>query len=151
MCYNKKYILLSIILISFLFNQSYFNRILGSKIISGDASSLATGNTYLTTEQTSNLVFSNPARLSLLNNNIVLDFQFNYHTLNERKSMMMIRIRLRGNRVLISLRISFEASKICLDWPAKAICTGFSPLKIIGTISLFFTLFHKVLFLGEDF
>ena len=89
MCYNRKYLLLSIILISFLFNQSYFNRILGSKIINGDASSFAIGNTYLTTQESSNLVFSNPARLSLLKSNIVLDFQFNYLTLNERKSIIV--------------------------------------------------------------
>ena len=89
MFYNKKYILLCFVLFSYLFSQSYFNRVLGSNIISGDARALGIGHTYLTTENSSNLVFSNPARISLLENVISFDVQFNYNVLNERKSIIV--------------------------------------------------------------
>ena len=42
----------------------------------------------------------------------------------ESASTMMINKRLRGRMVFTSLRISFDASKTCLDCPAKAIRRG---------------------------
>ena len=46
------------------------------------------GNTYITTGTTSALILSNPARLSILKKNFILDFQVNLNVLNERKSII---------------------------------------------------------------
>ena len=87
MRYNK-YLLISILLSSFILSQSYFNRVIGNNIYSSDARSMAIGNTFATTGLSSNLILSNPARLTLVKDNITLDFQSKFRVLNERKSII---------------------------------------------------------------
>ena len=83
----KKYVIL-ILLFSISFTQSYFNRVIGNNVFLGDARSMGIGNTYITTGTTSALILSNPARLSILKKNFILDFQVNLNVLNERKSII---------------------------------------------------------------
>ena len=83
----KKYIIL-ISLFSLSFTQSYFNRVIGDNVFLGDARSMGIGNSYFTTGTTSALILSNPARLSILKENFILDFQVNLNVLNERKSII---------------------------------------------------------------
>ena len=65
MSYKYKYILL--LFFSVLFSQSNFNRLLGENIFYGDARSMGIGNTFITTSNSSNLVLSNPSKISIVN------------------------------------------------------------------------------------
>ena len=87
MCYRYIYILP--LFISILFSQANFNRVLGKNIYFGDARSMAMGNTYVTTGTTSNLILSNPAKISTLSDNIVLNLQFDLKYYNERKGVII--------------------------------------------------------------
>ena len=80
-------ITLILFLVSFLFNQSYFNRTNGQDIFQGDARSMAIGKTYMSTGSTSSLILSNPARLSHIDKNFLVDFQYSYNVFNERRSI----------------------------------------------------------------
>ena len=71
------YILISL---SFMYSQTYFNRIIGGDVQFGDARSMGLANSYTTTGSTSSITSRNPARLSYLangNKGISFDFQFN--------------------------------------------------------------------------
>ena len=59
------YILISL---SFMYSQTYFDRIFGGDVQFGDARSMALANTYTTTGSTSSITARNPARLSYLAN-----------------------------------------------------------------------------------
>ena len=72
------YILISL---SFIYSQTYFDRIFGGDVQFGDARSMALANTYTTTGSTSSITARNPARLSYLadgNRGILFDFQLKY-------------------------------------------------------------------------
>ena len=71
------YILISL---SFMYSQTYFDRIFGGDVQFGDARSMALANTYTPTGSASSITSRNPARLSYLsdgNTGILFDFQFN--------------------------------------------------------------------------
>ena len=87
MLYRLIYILP--LIISVLFSQANFNRVLGKNIYFGDARSMAMGNTFVTTGTTSNLILSNPAKIASLSENIVLDLQFDFKYHNERKGIII--------------------------------------------------------------
>ena len=76
-----------IILFSILFTQSQFNRIIPSPHYFGDARSMGIGNTYLTTDLSSSLSISNPARLSRIDNAIYL--HTNLFSNSERRSIII--------------------------------------------------------------
>ena len=82
----KKYILI-LVLLSGLFSQSQFNRLFPSEYYLGDSRSMAIGNTFLTTSQTSMLALTNPAKLSRLNNSFY--FQSSFSSISERRSMVI--------------------------------------------------------------
>ena len=82
----KKYIII-VILISSVFSQVQFNRLVPSEYYMGDSRSMAIGNTFLTTGQTSMLVLTNPAKISKLDNAIY--FQSSFLSISERRSMMI--------------------------------------------------------------
>ena len=87
MSYKYKYILL--LFFSVLFSQSNFNRLLGENIFYGDARSMGIGNTFITTSNSSNLVLSNPSKISTLPNNFMIYGQFNGRFNNERKGIIV--------------------------------------------------------------
>jgi len=87
MFYRLLYILP--LFISILFSQANFNRVLGENIYFGDARSMAMGNTYITTGTTSNLILSNPSKISTLSDNVVLNLQFDLKYNNERKGIII--------------------------------------------------------------
>ena len=84
-----KYIYILPLFISILFSQANFNRVFGQNIYFGDARSMAMGNTYATTGTTSNLILSNPAKISALSDNIVINLQFDSRYHNERKGIIV--------------------------------------------------------------
>ena len=71
----KKYIII-VILISSVFSQVQFNRLVPSEYYMGGSRSMAIGNTFLTTGQTSMLVLTNPAKISRLENSIYFQSSF---------------------------------------------------------------------------
>tara|TARA_Y100001970_G_scaffold197740_1_gene240542 strand:+ start:12609 stop:14036 length:1428 start_codon:yes stop_codon:yes gene_type:complete len=84
------YILISL---SFIYSQSYFDRIIGGDVHFGDARSMGLANSYTTTGSTSSVTSRNPARLSYLdtgNNGFLFDFQFNLRSYYERRSINIL-------------------------------------------------------------
>ena len=84
------YILISL---SFMYSQTYFDRIFGGDVQFGDARSMALANTYTTTGSTSSITARNPARLSYLangNRGILFDLQFNFQSYYERRSINIL-------------------------------------------------------------
>ena len=83
----------TIIFISIVFSQSYFDRIIGGDVQTADARSLALANTLVSTGSSSSIVSKNPARLSYLasgSKGFILDFQFNGISINERRSTIIL-------------------------------------------------------------
>ena len=83
-----KYILF-FIMVSTLFSQSNFNRILGEDIYYGDARSAGIGNTFMTTGSTGSLVLVNPSKLSTLKDYFTFSADFNVRFNNERKGVVV--------------------------------------------------------------
>jgi len=83
-----KFIIL--LIISFLFNQSLFNRGLGNQQLFGDARSYAMGLTHSVNAYNSSLIRFNPSLIGLAtkNHRITFDFQSNYSLINERRSFI---------------------------------------------------------------
>jgi len=84
------YILISL---SFIYSQTYFDRIFGGDVQFGDARSMGLANTYTTTGSTSSITARNPARLSYLadgNTGILFDFQLNMRSYYERRSINIL-------------------------------------------------------------
>ena len=50
---------------------------------------MAMGNTYVTTGTTSSLILSNPAKISSLSDNVIINTQFNFRYHNERKGIIV--------------------------------------------------------------
>ena len=86
-------IIYTFILLSFIHSQTYFDRITGGDVQFGDARSMSLANSYTTTGTTSSVTSVNPARLSYLSNGnlgILFDFQFNFRSYYERRSINIL-------------------------------------------------------------
>ena len=86
-------ILYILIITSFLYSQTYFDRIFGGDVQFGDARSMALANSYATTGSASSITSRNPARLSYLakgQDGVLIDFQFNLRSYYERRSIDLL-------------------------------------------------------------
>ena len=91
---NKKmlirFIHIIILSLSFIYSQSYFDRVIGGNIQFGDARSMSLANTYVSTATSSSITAVNPARLSYLSGGkkgVSFDFQIMSRLLFERRSI----------------------------------------------------------------
>jgi len=91
---NKKmlirFIHIIILSLSFIYSQSYFDRVIGGNIQFGDARSMSLANTYVSTGISSSITAVNPARLSYLlggKKGFSIDFQLMSRISFERRSI----------------------------------------------------------------
>ena len=84
-----KSILLTILLVSTVTAQSFFNRALGNEFDFLSARAVAIGNTVLSNDLTSSTLLSNPANMATFKDELSLDFNLNSKSTLERRRMDM--------------------------------------------------------------
>lgn len=85
MRYKRIYILL---IISSLYSQSFFNRVIPEELYYNDAKSMAIGQTMISTGNGSGMVISNPAILSNHKDGFYIDTNLGFISLSERRSIV---------------------------------------------------------------